>query len=226
MVLADRDWDIVARAPLIRAIGPAIARAMIGDRAPRVYARGETIFTEGEPADGFFCILEGWAKLYRLREDGEEVVVHMIAAGETFAEAAMFLGGRFPASAEAASTARVVKIDAARLRRAVMDEPELAFAMLAAQSSRLKELVDEIERLKARSAPQRIADFFVRQAGASSGPARLALPYEKALIANRLGMKPESFSRALQRLAQVGVAVERDSVSIADVARLADFAEG
>ena len=91
---------------------------------------------------------------------------------------------------------------------------------------RLRELVDEIEQLKAHSAPQRIADFFVKQAGSASGSARIALPYEKALIASRLGMKPESFSRALGRLAELGVAVERDSVSIADVARLAAFAEG
>src|SRR5271166_4628076 len=83
--------------------------------------------------------------------------------------------------------------------RAVLAEPQLAFDMLAAASMRLRQLVDEIEQLKARSAPQRIADFFVQQATESSGPARIALPYEKALIASRLGMKPESFSRALLR---------------------------
>ncbi len=107
-----------------------------------------------------------------------------------------------------------------------MDQPQLAFDMLAAASMRLRQLVDEIEHLKARSAPQRIAEFFVRQAAESSGPARIALPYEKALIASRLGMKPESFSRALGKLVDLGVVVERESVSIADVARLAAFAEG
>ena len=91
---------------------------------------------------------------------------------------------------------------------------------------RLRQLVDEIEQLKARSAAQRIADFFVKQAKVASGAARIALPYEKALIAGRLGMKPESFSRALAKLAELGVVVERDSVSIRDVARLAAFAEG
>jgi CRP/FNR family transcriptional regulator, dissimilatory nitrate respiration regulator len=226
MALSMHDWDVVMRTPLFGAMGPTIARTMIGDRAPRSYARGETIFEQGEPADGFFCVLEGWAKLYRLREDGEEVVVAIFAPGETFAEVAMFLGGRYPASSEAVSSARILKIDAANLRRAVLAEPQLAFDMLAASSLRLRQLVDEIELLKARSAPQRIADFFVKQANATSGPARLALPYEKALIASRLGMKPESFSRALGKLAGLGVIVERDSVSITDLARLAAFAEG
>jgi CRP/FNR family transcriptional regulator, dissimilatory nitrate respiration regulator len=226
MGLSDQDWDIVMRAPLFKAMGPTISRAMIGDRGAKTYARGERIFDEGDPADGFFCILEGWAKLYRLREDGEEVVVAIFSAGETFAEVAMFLGGRFPASCETVSPSRILKIDAAKLRRAVMDQPQLAFDMLAAASMRLRQLVDEIEQLKARSAPQRIADFFVKRTTESNGPARIALPYEKSLIAARLGMKPESFSRALGKLADIGVAVERDSVSIADIARLAAFADG
>jgi len=226
MALSARDWNVVMRAPLFRAMGPAIARTMIADRGPRAYARGETIFEEGAAADGFFCVLEGWAKLTRLREDGEEVVVAIFSSGETFAEVAMFLGGRYPASCEAVSPARLLKIDAANLRRAVLAEPQLAFDMLAAASMRLRQLVDEIEQLKARSASQRIADFLVRQAGASSGEARVALPYEKALIASRLGMKPESFSRALAKLSELGVVVERDNVLIPDVERLAAFAEG
>ena len=108
----------------------------------------------------------------------------------------------------------------------MIDQPQLAFDMLAAASIRLRELVDEVEQLKARSAPQRIADFLVKQTPMTSGPARITLPYEKALIASRLGIKPESFSRALGKLAELGVVVDRDSVSIDDVARLAAFAEG
>jgi CRP-like cAMP-binding protein len=226
MALTARDWETIMRAPLFRAMGPTIARAMIGDRHPRAYARGETLFEQGDPADGFFCVIEGWAKLYRMREDGEEVVVAIFSAGETFAEVAMFLGGKYPASCEAVSPARILKIDAEKLRKAVLDQPQLAFDMLAAASMRLRQLVDEIEQLKARSAPQRIAAFFVERAGVGAGAARIALPYEKALIASRLGMKPESFSRALGRLADLGVTVERDSVEIADVRKLAAYAEG
>jgi CRP/FNR family transcriptional regulator, dissimilatory nitrate respiration regulator len=224
MALSAKDWEVVMRAPLFKAMGPTISRSMIDNHRPRNYARGEPIFEQGDPAEGFFCVIEGWAKLYRVREDGEEVVVAIFSAGETFAEVAMFLGGRYPASCEAVSPARILEIDAANLRRAILTQPQLAFDMLAAASLRLRQLVDEIEQLKAQSGPQRIADFFVRQAHATSGPVQIALPYEKALIASRLGMKPESFSRALGKLSELGVVVERDSVSIHDVAQLAAFA--
>jgi CRP-like cAMP-binding protein len=226
MGLSAHDWDIVLQAPLFKAMGPTISRAIIQDRPPRHYARGEQIFQEGDPAEGFFVVIEGWAKLLRLRDDGEEVVVAIFSAGETFAEVAMFLGGRYPASCEAVSPARILKVDAAVLRRAILAQPQLAFDMLAAASLRLRELVDEIERLKAQSAPQRIADFFLKQAAADSGRAEIALPYEKALIANRLGMKPESFSRALGKLEAFGVTVNRESVCISDLARLAAFVDG
>lgn len=226
MALSERDWDVIMRAPLFKAMGPKIARRMIGDRQPRSYERGELVFEQGQPTDGFFCLIEGWAKLYRLHEDGQEVIVAIVSAGETFAEVAMFLGGRYPLSCEASAPSRILKIDAANLRREVLDEPQLAFDMLAAAAMRLRELVDEIEQLKAHSTSQRIADFLVKQANAATGAARIVLPYEKALIASRLGMTPESFSRALVKLAKVGVVVDRDSVAISDVGKLAAFADG
>ncbi len=222
-LMAADDMTIVMRAPLFQAMGPEITRSMIQNRACRLYERGERIFQQGDPADSFFLTVEGWVKLYRQREDGDEVVVAIFTAGETFAEVAMFMGGRFPATAEAVSPARILRIDGAALRRAVLQKPQLAFDMLAAASLHLKRLVQQIEQLKAQSAPQRIADFLLDQVPAEAGPATIALPYEKALIANRLGMQPESFSRALARLRDVGVTVDRDHVRIRDVAKLIEF---
>ena len=182
-----QDWDVVMRAPLFKAMGPAIARAMIGDRQPRTYARGEQLFAQGDPADGFFCVIGGWVKLYRLSEDGEEVVVHVFSAGETFAEVAMFSGGRFPASCEAVSAARILGSTRPHLRRAVLDEPQLAFDMLAAVSpapAHAGRPDRAAERPLGAAAHRRLLRPAIRRA---AGPVRLALPYEKALIASRLG---------------------------------------
>jgi len=221
--MATDDMTIVMRAPLFQAMGPDITRSIIQNRSCRRYDRGERIFEQGDPADSFFLVVEGWVKLYRQRENGEQVVVAIFTAGETFAEVVMFMGGRFPASAEAVSPARILRIDGAALRRAILHQPQLAFDMLAAASLHLKRLVHQIEQLKAQSAPQRIADFLLDQVTEVSGAVTIALPYEKALIANRLGMQPESFSRALARLRDVGVTVQRDNVHIKDLAALAEF---
>ena len=224
MMMTIDDWTILSRAPLFRAMGPDILRSLIGGRTARRYERGERIFQQDDPADAFYFICEGWVKLFREREDGGEIVVAIFTAGQTFAEAAMFLGGRYPASAETISPARVLRVEGAILRQAILKQPQLAFDMLAAASIHLKQLVEQIEQLKAQSAPQRIADFLLDQISAASGPADIALPYEKSLIANRLGMQPESFSRALARLRDVGVTVARDNVHIGNIEKLAEFA--
>jgi CRP/FNR family transcriptional regulator, dissimilatory nitrate respiration regulator len=219
------DHSILMRAPLFRAMGPEITHSIVQNRPARRYARGEPIFQQGDPAESFFVVIEGWVKLYRERENGDQVVVAIFAAGESFAEAAMFLGGRYPASAEAVSPARIIRIDGAALRRAIVEKPQLAFDMLAATSQHLKQLVLQIEQLKVQSAPKRIAEYFLDQITTTRGSAVIALPYEKALIANRLGMQPESFSRALSKLSDLGVTVERESIHIKDVGQLAAFCE-
>jgi len=220
---ADHD-SFMARAPIFAAMGPDLARRIVHTHAPRSYERGEVIFCQGEAADSFFFLLEGWVKVFRPREDGEQDVVSIASAGDTFGEAAMFVGGHYAASAEAVSPSRALRIDGAALRRALLDNPQIAFSMLASFSEHLKHLVGQIERLKARTATERVADFLLDQTRETSGAVTIALPYEKTLIASRLGMQPENFSRALVRLRDQGVKVCRDDVLITDVARLSRYA--
>jgi CRP-like cAMP-binding protein len=219
------DWHIVRSTLLLGSLPPEIVQDLAGSLVPRVYEKGASLFHQGQPADAFFVILDGWVKIYRTTADGLEVVLHVFKRGETFAEAAMFLGGRYPASAETVSAARLLRIDGSAFRTRIRNQPELSLSMLAAASHQLKALVEQIEQIKVRSAPQRIAEFILRLAERQEGRAVVELPFEKGLIANRLGMKPESFSRALTRLRPLGVHVERDVVEVADMAKLAAFVE-
>lgn len=219
------DWTILRSTPLLSGMPQDAVLGLIGSVSPRAYEKGAVLFHQGQPAAAFFVVLDGWVKIYRTTPDGLEVVLHIFKRGETFAEAAMFLGGRYPASAETVSTARLLRIDGNAFRTRIREQPELALSMLAAASHQLKFLVEQIEQIKVRSAPQRIAEFMMRLIEAREGRAVIELPFEKGLIANRLGMKPESFSRALAKLRSMGVTVDREVVEIADVARLATFVE-
>lgn len=219
------DWRIVRSTPLLGAVSQDVAQSLVGNQPISVFSKGETLFHQGELADAFFVILGGWIKLYRVTPDGNEAVVGVYRRGETFAEAAMFLGGRYPVSAEVVTDARLLRVDGQVLRRRIMEQPELALSMLASASYHLKALVEQIEHIKLLSAPQRLAEFLVRLSPVREGEATIELPYEKALIANRLGMKPESLSRALAKLRPLGVSVDREHVSVVDVAVLAQFVE-
>jgi CRP-like cAMP-binding protein len=219
------DWRIVRSTPLLGAVSEEVAQSLIGNQAVGIYRKRETLFQQGEPADAFFVVLDGWVKLYRMTPDGNEAVVGVYRRGETFAEAAMFLGGRYPVSADVVTDSRLLRVDGRVLRKRIMEQPELSLSMLASASYHLKALVEQIEHIKLLSAPQRLADFLVRLAPVREGGATIELPYEKALIANRLGMKPESLSRALAKLRPLGVSVDREQISIVDVAILVQFVE-
>ena len=219
------NWQIVRSTPLFGAMPQDVAQSLIGNQAAHVYEKGTLLFQQGEPATSFFVVLDGWVKLFRVTPDGSEAVVGVFRRGETFAEAAIFLGGRYPVSAEVATTARLLRIDGEMLRRRIREQPDLALSMLASASYHLKALVEQIELIKLLSAPQRIADFLIRLSPVREGPCTVELPYEKALIASRLGMKPESLSRALGKLRPLGVSVEREHVSIVDVDLLVRFVQ-
>lgn len=219
------DWDIIKSTPLFGAMASQTAEALVGHATPRQYEKGTTLFLQGEPADAFYIVLDGWVKIYRTTPDGLEVVLHVFTSGETFAEAAIFLGGRYPASGETVGPSRLLRVDGNAFRSRIEERPALAMSMLASASYQLKYLVEQIEQIKVRSAPQRIADFLVRMTKVRKGGAVIELPFEKGLLANRLGMKPESFSRALVQLRTHGVTVERGTVTVADVGRLLSYVE-
>ena len=103
--------------------------------------------------------------------------------------------------------------------------PELCIAILSSTFAHLHSLVAQVEQLKAHTGAQRVAQFLVSLAQEEDGPCDVLLPYDKVLIAGRIGMKPESLSRAFGRLKQQGVKIKQNHAEIADVAALRRFAE-
>ncbi|MCB9987832.1 MAG: Crp/Fnr family transcriptional regulator [Rhodospirillales bacterium] len=191
--------------------------------------KGEDLFSAGDPADRFFYVVEGWIKLYRLSRDGDEVVIAVIAPGETFAEAAVFgkHARHFPVSAQAVEKTTVLEISAARFIEKIRDDSDFALMLLGSISQRQRYLVQQIEQLTGRSAPQRIGCFLLRLSGRSGGKKELniALPYDKSLISARLNIKPETFSRALAKLEDYGVHAKGRTVHIEAPQKLAEFCE-
>ena len=223
--LAPRDAAIVRNLPLFQQVPEPVLAGLLATATIRSVERGADLFVQGDPADRFFVVLEGWVKLYRINRDGAEAVVHMVNTGESFAEAAMFAQGNFPVCAQAVTDLRVVSITAQAFARCVQADVGTAFAMLGSMSMRLRTLVQQIEQLQIQSAPQRVASFLLKLCPADEGSATFTLPVEKSLVARRLGIQPETFSRALAKLKPVGVEVQGAVVSIADIGALRDYCQ-
>ncbi|MHC8508917.1 MAG: Crp/Fnr family transcriptional regulator [Rhodospirillales bacterium] len=183
-------------------------------------ARGEMLFRKGDDALRFYGVVSGWVKLFNYHINGDEAVLGVFAAGETFAEAALFMGGPYPANAQAVEQSRLIEFDRAYFGREIYNHPELCGAMLASLSGHVKRLVKDVEQLKLRSGRERLALFLHGLCGADSGPCEIDLPYDKSLIAARLGMKAETLSRMFAQLRADGVRVKGARVYIEDAARL------
>jgi len=223
--LSPQDIAALRAIPLFGQLSDRALSLLAGVALVRPVARGATLFLQDEPADRFFVLLDGWVKLFRLTREGSEAVVHVIGPAESFAEAAMFADGKFPVCAEAVTDARVMTLTAEGFARCLREDDRIAFGMLGSLSLRLRHLVTQIEQLQVQPAPQRVAAFLLRFCPPGDGSASFALPFDKALAARRLGMQPETFSRALAKLRPLGVDTQGLLVSVADRTALRDFVE-
>ena len=218
------DLRIVTRIAVFRGLRSETVEHIIAPATAVTLRPHEWIFRQGDPATAFFIVTDGWVKLYRITPAGDETVIHILTKGESFAEAVAFTGNRYPATAEAVSDARVGRIPADHIVRCIRESPDIALAMIASTSQRLHHLVQQVEQLKAQSGVQRVAEFLASLSSAEQGSCSIALPYDKVLIAARLGLTPESLSRAFARLKTVGVMVNASHVVVRDVAKLRHLA--
>lgn len=220
------DWRVAKESMLLASVPGQLVDAILSQTKVQSFDRGETIFVQGEPAETVYIVIEGWVKLFRMSQSGTEAVVAVFTRGQSFGEAAAFQGDVYPVAAEAVTGCRAMPVRAGLILEMMKSHPELCTAMLAATFRHLHALVAQVEQLKAHSGAQRLAEFLLDLCPVAEGGCALTLPYDKGLIAGRLGMKPESLSRSFARLKELGVNLTHYDAAIADVTRLRDFVEG
>lgn len=194
----------------------------------RFAEKGKVLYLHNEPAEYFYIVRSGWVKLFRETLDGEEAVVDVLTTGSVFGELSVFEDGMHSASAQAVEDTHLIVLPASLLREKVTTNHSMALAMLRVMSGQRRRAIEEIEHLTVQSAPQRIGCFLLRLCKSrDESDVTLNLPYDKTLIAARLGMKPETFSRALSRLKQeTGIEVKGACVLIKSVEELVRYTCG
>ena len=217
------DLRLLGRVPLFMGLIPDDMRKLLATSSIRHYPEQTTLFVEGEPADRFFGIMDGWVKLYRLSEDGQEVVISVAYPGESFAEAAIFDSHVFPVSAAAITDTRLLVVSADAMVRELKDNMDFTFNILASMSRQMRKNITLVHQLSAMSSTERLANFLLELCGNAEGEAKITLPLDKSLIAARLGMQPETFSRALAKLKDSGVSNVGHDIMIKDTATLRRF---
>ena len=221
-----KEYKALARQSLLLAATPEpVAQKVIEAAHERLFDRGATIFLQGERAKAVYIVAEGWVKLYRIAPNGAEAVVGVFTKGSSFGEAVAFRSDNYPVAAEAVTDCTLIRIETDAFLRQIRENPEVAISILSATYLHLHSLVAQVEALKAQTRSQRVAEFLLELAACPAGACEVTLPYDKVLIAGRLGMKPESLSRAFARLKDQGVTIRQNVAQIADIAVLREFVE-
>jgi CRP-like cAMP-binding protein len=215
---------IAGQSRLIAGLPPEMADRLLDAAQVQRLRRGQALFHQGDAARAIHIMAEGWVKLYRIAPNGTEAVVGVMTRGQSFGEPIALRRAAYPVSAEATTACEIVAVPAQAFLDLLQAHPEAAISVLSATFLHLQGLVEQIEQLKARSGAQRVAEFLLDLCPAEAESATVVLPYDKALIAGRLGMKPESLSRAFVRLRECGVRINQTHAVIASVSQLRGLA--
>ena len=165
---------------------------------------GQLLFSQGDDVSNFYLVLSGKVKLFRVSPDGQEKIIEIVPQGEVFAEALMFMDQpNYPVSSSALSETVVVGIDAKDFKEMLWDSVETCLLLLGDMSFRLRKLVHEIDTLTLHSGTCRVASYLLQHAPDDKDS--YELENAKSVIAARLSVKPETFSRIIKNLRGDGV---------------------
>jgi len=192
-------------------------------------ASGSTFIDEGEPADAFFNITAGTAKLFKLLPDGRRQITGFVGVGHFLGLA---VSDTYAFSAEAIDQVRYCRFSRRRLRALLDDFPLMEQRLLEVASNELVAAQEQMLLLGRKTARERLASFLVaqsRQGVACHQPRdRFALPMTRGDIADYLGLTIETVSRTLTKLRTEGL-IEIPSateITIRDKGGLASLAGG
>jgi CRP/FNR family transcriptional regulator, dissimilatory nitrate respiration regulator len=215
--------------PHFRLLDSAALARIAGLAKTRRCEAMEALFFERDPARAFFAVQTGAVKLYKLRPDGREQVIHSLEPGATFAEAAVLNLGFYPVNAVTTeSPTDLIEFPGDAFKELIRDDDRIAKAMIGSLSMRLLELVERVEELASASAAVRLARYLLKLP--VTGPATrplVELPVAKKDLAARLAIAPETLSRVLRKWEQSGlVDSAQRTLALLDPAKLLAIADG
>ncbi|MEA3543937.1 MAG: Crp/Fnr family transcriptional regulator [Thermodesulfobacteriota bacterium] len=190
----------------------------------REFLKGVVLFEEGAEAEGFYIVAFGKVKVYKLSPDGRERILHIVQPGNSFAEAAIFDDGLYPAFAETLATSTLLFFPKREFLDLLHHHSQLAINMIAGLSRFLRLFTVQIEDLTFRDVPARLARYLLE--GGNGATTTVLLPLSKTQLASNLGTTSETLSRTFRKLSDDEIIrVKGKRIEILDTDRLFDLAQ-
>lgn len=214
------DFAKLQDVPLLKSLAPETLRDLTKGAFLQRFPSQTVLFRQGELPDFCHVLLEGSVQLTGASSDRRETVIEILKPVEAFMSAAVLTDKHYLVSAKVVHPARILMLPAPAFRQSIARDPNLSLAMLASLSRQTRSLVRQVKDLKLRTSTQRLGCYLLVLAAENGGGSNIELPHDKRLIAARLGMTPESLSRAFSTLRKVGVEVHGHSIRLTDAGKL------
>jgi CRP-like cAMP-binding protein len=215
---------LLTHVPLFQGLAPEeLGRIARGTRELHPN-KGEILFHKGDPCNGFHLLVYGQIKLAFTSSQGSEKVVEIISQGQSFGEAIMFMDKPYIVFAQALTDCLLLHISKAAVYEELQRDHNLCRKMLAGMAMRLHQLMNDVESYSLHSGKQRIIGYLLRELPESEQDSlnvAITLPTNKGVIASRLNLTQEHFSRILHELTELGlIVVEGRKIHIPSVPKL------
>ena len=217
--------EVLKNCPLFSGIDELAAEALSGAAVKQTRTKGSMVFSEGDAAEALFILAEGSIDLIKSTADGREQLVRQLNSGEMFAEAAMFSGTAYPATAIARTDSTLIVITKPSFLNIVKEHPEVAMAIMGAMAKLLRHLNRLVSDLSLGSVTNRLARYLIGESKKRNSTT-FDLPIPKRELAFKLGTVPETLSRTIKKLTSKGIVdVKGRRIIINDINSLEDFSK-
>ncbi len=190
------------------------------------YKKGTVLLLEGDYPSAFYLILNGWIKLSKISFDGEESVVQLFSSGNTLIESSMILNTPSQVNIQTMSSTTLISVPVVALKKLAENCQFFALNILNLLSKQLETLTFHIGNIRLKAAEERVGWFLLNLFSNNYTPSNaLQLPYNKGIIASYLGMKAETFSRALNDLKKKGFQIKSNAVIMPNIKALCNFCD-
>ena len=218
--------DIISQAPLFNGLSQEQLNQIRQIAIDKFYDKGQTIFLESDDCNGFYIVVAGKVKIYKVSFEGKEHILHIYGPGNPFGEVPVFSGQKFPANAETLFKSRLLFIPRQAFVNLISEHPSLALNMLAILSMRLRQFTVQVENLSLKEVPARLASYLTYLADEQATGDYVSLTISKGQLASLLGTIPETLSRILAKMSKQDlIQVEGRNITLLNRNGLEELAE-
>lgn len=208
---------------LLQQLPPTALDSLATQAHPLHPTKGTTLFTKDNKIHTTYFVVNGRVKLTRTTATGNEAILEIVT-GPDCIFTSLPLHDHYTTTAEALDDhTTLLTLPSTLLDQALQANPRAYQSLTLAMADRLARQEGEIERLMLQSTAQRVG-CYVLQLYRAQQSNTLVLDIEKASLASRLGMQPETLSRAINHLKkEVGLKVEGNHITLPDPQALAGY---